>query len=186
MENSCQANQQNLEATRKLAERGIPVCAVTARNLGLVRRMLHLGELETYCVNNNGCSVHNVKTGESLDVYKRQGQHRYRNRFEPESIGKIVDVMMSYHASFGLTGFETLYMLEGYVGAWYQALDEDMRRQLNGHIYRTKEELVEAGAEDVERMNLNLPFLETYADLSEKLAGVAEVEIWLLYTSRCV
>lgn len=52
MENSFQANQQNLEATRKLAERGIPVCAVTARNLGLVRRMLHLGELETYCVNN--------------------------------------------------------------------------------------------------------------------------------------
>ena len=44
MENSFQANQQNLEATRKLAERGIPVCAVTARNLGLVRRMLHLGE----------------------------------------------------------------------------------------------------------------------------------------------
>ena len=66
MDNSFQANQQNLEATRKLAERGIPVCAVTARNLGLVRRMLHLGELETYCVNNNGCSVHNVKTGESL------------------------------------------------------------------------------------------------------------------------
>ena len=66
MENSFQANEKNLQATRELAKRGIPVCAVTARNLGLVRRMLHLGELETYCVNNNGCSVHNVKTGESL------------------------------------------------------------------------------------------------------------------------
>ena len=97
----------------------------------------------------------------------RTGRHRYRNRFEPESIGKIVDVMMGYQASFGLTGFETLYMLEGYVGAWYQALDEEMRRQMNGHIYHTKEELIEACAEDVERMNLNLPFLETYEDLRD-------------------
>lgn len=66
MENSFKVVEENLKTTRTLAERGIPVCAVTARNLGLVRRMLHLGELETYCVNNNGCSVHNVQTGESL------------------------------------------------------------------------------------------------------------------------
>lgn len=66
MENSFQANEKNLAVTHALAERGIPVCAVTARNLGLVRRMLHIGALETYCVNNNGCSVHDVRTGESL------------------------------------------------------------------------------------------------------------------------
>ena len=158
---------ENIQAVKEFQNAGIKVCACTGRSFNRAKDIIEQAGFDQFCVVNNGASI----------VDWRTGQHRYRNRFEPESIGKIVDVMMSYHASFGLTGFETLYMLEGYVGAWYQALDEDMRRQLNGHIYRTKEELVEACAEDVERMNLNLPFLETYADLREKLAGVADVEI---------
>ena len=132
---------ENIQAVKECQKAGIKVCACTGRSFNRAKDIIAQAGFDQFCVVNNGASI----------VDWRTGQHRYRNRFEPESIGKIVDVMMSYHASFGLTGFETLYMLEGYVGAWYQALDEDMRRQLNGHIYRTKEELVEACAEDGRR-----------------------------------
>ena len=119
---------ENIQAVKECQKAGIKVCACTGRSFNRAKDIIEQAGFDQFCVVNNGASI----------VDWRTGQHRYRNRFEPESIGKIVDVMMSYHASFGLTGFETLYMLEGYVGAWYQALDEDMRRQLNGHIYRTK------------------------------------------------
>ena len=158
---------ENIEAVKECQAAGIKVCACTGRSFNRAKDIIQEVGFDQFCVVNNGASI----------VDWRTGMHRYRNRFEPESIEKIVDVMMSYNASFGLTGFETLYMLEGYVGEWYVELDEDMKQKVNGHIYPTKQALIEACAEDVERMNLNLPFLQTYEDLREKLSAVADVEI---------
>ncbi len=66
MKNAFTAIEENVGATERLRAQGIYVCAVTARNYALVRRMLALGGLEDYCINNNGCSIHEAKTGESL------------------------------------------------------------------------------------------------------------------------
>ena len=68
-------------------------------------------------------------------------------------------------------------MLEGYTSDWYNMLSQREREELNLHVYKSKEELVNACKDDVERMNLNLPFLQTFDDLSEKLGRVAEVEV---------
>ena len=158
---------KNIEAVRACQAAGIKVCACTGRSFNWCRDIIEQVGFDDFCVVNNGASI----------VDWRTGRHRYRNRFEPESVERIIDVMMSYGATFGLTGFETLYMLEGYVSPWHVQMSEEERKRSHAHIFQTKEALVQACKDDVERMNLNLPFLETFDDLSEKLSRVADVEI---------
>ncbi len=158
---------ENIKAVRECQEAGIKVCACTGRSFNHVKMILDEVKFDEFCVINNGASI----------IDWRSGKHRYRNRFDPNSIKDIVDVLLSYDAPFGLTGFDTVYMMEGYTSDWYNMLSQREREELNMYVYKSKEELVEACKDDVERMNLNLPFLQTFDDLSEKLGRVAEVEV---------
>ncbi len=159
---------ENVQAVRACHQMGINVCACTGRSYNSAKEIILVSGLDRYCVLNNGASIMDMETGTL----------RYRNRFRPQTIGPIVEVLLGYGgAHFSLTGFETLYLLESHVGVWYGGLNDALKQKINAHIFKTKEELVRACQDDVERINLDLPFLQTFDDLSEKLAHITPTEI---------
>lgn len=77
---------ENIKAVRACQEAGIRVCACTGRNWAECRKIVEEVGFDDFCAVNNGAAIVEVKTGEL----------RYRNRFDPEAIAGLVDVMLSY------------------------------------------------------------------------------------------
>ena len=85
---------ENIQAVKECQKAGIKVCACTGRSFNRAKDIIEQAGFDQFCVVNNGASI----------VDWRTGQHRYRNRFEPESIGKIVDVWLEESKGFYYMG----------------------------------------------------------------------------------
>lgn len=108
----------------------------------------------------------------------KTGELRYRNRFDPEAIAGLVDVMLSYpNVKFGLRPGEHS-VLRGHMEDWFESEPKELLDELY-HLteYDTKEELVEACKEDVERINCRLPFLQHFEQVRDAMRNYTDLEI---------
>lgn len=160
---------ENIKAVRACQEAGIKVCACTGRNWSECRKIVKEVGFDEFCAVNNGASIIEVNTGEL----------RYHNRFDPNAIAGLVDVMLEYPGvKFGLTGLESTAVLNGYMEDWFEQEPEELLEELyHLKIYDTKEELVDACREDVERINCRLPFLQYFEQVREKMNRYTDIEI---------
>ena len=160
---------ENIKAVRACQEAGIRVCACTGRNWAECRKIVEEVGFDDFCAVNNGAAIVEVKTGEL----------RYRNRFDPEALAGLVDVMLSSpNVKFGLTGLESTGVLRGHMEDWFESEPKELLDELY-HLteYDTKEELVEACKEDVERINCHLPFLEHFEQVRDAMRNYTDLEI---------
>ena len=87
--------------------------------------------------------------------------------------------MLSYpNVKFGLTGLESTGVLRGHMEDWFESEPKELLDELY-HLteYDTKEELVEACKEDVERINCHLPFLEHFEQVRDAMRNYTDLEI---------
>ena len=160
---------ENIKAVRACQQAGIKVCVCTGRNWAECRKIVKDVGFDDFCAVNNGASIIEVNTGEL----------RYHNRFDPNAIAGLVDVMLEYPGvKFGLTGLESTAVLSGYMEDWFEQEPEELLEELyHLKIYDTKEELVDACREDVERINCRLPFLQYFEQVREKMKRYTDIEM---------
>ena len=164
---------ENIKAVRACQEAGIRVCACTGRNWAECRKIVEEVGFDDFCAVNNGAAIVEVKTGEL----------RYRNRFDPEAIAGLVDVMLSYpDVKFGLTGLESTGVLRDHMEDWFESEPKELLDELY-HLteYDTKEELVEACKEDVEA---STAVCRSWSILNRCVMPCAIIRIWKLCSLR--
>lgn len=159
---------ENIKALKACQEAGIKVCAVTGRNWTRTKHIYQQAGFDQFCVLNNGAVIYDAKNNEL----------RYRNRFEPDSIEKIVKVIESYPAAdYWFTGFDYISMVYEHGAPWYTCMDEEEQKSKGVRFYENSAELVAASKDDVARINWEVPYDELAEEILEEMSAFTDIEI---------
>ena len=159
---------ENIQAVKRCHEAGIKVCALTGRNWSWTKHIYQQAGFDRFCVLCNGSAIYDVENQEM----------RYRNRFDPASIEKIVQVIHRYpKADYWFTGFSHISMLKSHGAPWYTCMDEEEQKRKDVQFYQEADALIRATKDDIMRINWRLPY-DVYAErVLEEISEFTEIEI---------
>lgn len=168
-----ESHPENRRVVQACKARGIPVCACTGRNWGACKRIVWQNGLSEYCVTNNGASVVDTRTGEI----------RYRNRFEPESVRRIVEMSLEMDCqTVSISGHDATYLYRDRAEYFFRHLPQEILDLPKGQWmelkwFDTAREMIEAAADDAERINVGLRREADLAPFCRRCEQIRPVEI---------
>ncbi len=159
---------ESIRAVKRCHEAGIKVCAFTGRNWSWTKRIYQQAGFDRFCVLCNGSAIYDAEEREM----------RYRNRFDPASIERIIRVIQKYpKADYWLTGFDHISMLKSHGAPWYTHMDEEEQKRKDVYFYRDADALIDAVKEDVMRINWRLPYDEYAEQVLADISEFTDIEI---------
>ena len=165
--------EENRAIVQACRRAGVRLCACTGRNWVEAHDVLYDAGLTGLCILNNGACIMDL---ESEAVY-------YARRFEEKAVGSLLRaIVQDSDATFLVSGAFTCHLLKGRenpkvldVWAWRRKVEPQFAHRLCWH--ETIEELIAACKDDVQRMNVDLPYLVHAARMRELLGPIAPLEI---------
>lgn len=165
--------EENRAIVQACRRAGVRLCACTGRNWVEAHDVLYDAGLTGLCILNNGACIMDL---ESESVY-------YARRFEEKAVGSLLRaIVQDSDATFLVSGAFTCHLLKGRenpkvldVWAWRRKVEPQFAHRLCWH--ETIEELIAACKDDVQRMNVDLPYLVHAARMRELLGPIAPLEI---------
>ena len=160
---------ENVKMVEKCHAHGIRVCACSGRPWPAIEKIALEAGLDDFCVTNNGASVVNIHTGEI----------RYRNRFDEVSMRKLIEVGLSLHCeSVHVAGHKGMhvYNMDGSIETEKPSF-MGMEEWNSFHFYPTLEQMLQAAADDAERVIFGRPQAHGFQEIYDRCNPITPVEV---------